>query len=68
MSAQTDNNAREVIEPPVITLSIQIQFSDESGEWVASSDTHPELAGSGGSADDAFRSLCVCVSEDNCSH
>ena len=55
-------------EPPVITLSIQIQYSDEQGEWVASSVTHPELAGSGVSADDAFRSLCACVNEESCTH
>ena len=47
-----------VVGPPVITLSIMVQYSEEQGEWVASSDTHPELSGRGVCSEDAFLDLC----------
>lgn len=55
-------------EPPVITLSIKIQYSDDAGEWVAESSTHPNIVGSGATADDAFRSFCACSNKQECQH
>lgn len=54
------NDSRVSNEPPVIALSIKVQYSEDAGEWVASSETHPGLEGHGVSADDAFRDACAC--------
>lgn len=53
-------------EPPVITLSIQIQYSQEEGEWVASSRTHKNLNGHGETPDAAFKDLCQHETDANC--
>lgn len=53
-------------EPPAITLSIQIQYSPEEGQWVATSETHEQLNGQGATADKAFIDLCHHEMQNQC--